>query len=279
MMAMIDTSMIGIKHSDDSTSSLDSLFGYDAGDVETTSTIEVVGSGNLPLAIQEFENFFIDRSMSSREIKTSLVLTPSEIDAFLKLSERYTNSFNNRFNVGIFTSRLISNSYHEGKNNCFFLNVNRTSFCLASHLQCNDNDHIKITVNGDIGFGFASFSSNLDIIINGDVGGYFGQDSINLCSKIDGNCSFYFGCQSKYLTAIITKDVETNFADNSKSLSAIIKGDAKSDFGTEAIKLIAYVNGKIDNLKLNSASCYVRSGSVGFGYNEIIQKVNKRLGE
>jgi hypothetical protein len=235
----------------DSENGLDQMFDYSAQDVENTNTIEVFGSGNLPLAIKEFEDIPLSNN-SLYLIKTELTLTPTEINAFVQSIKKYCNCKQDydgySWKAGVYIGKLIHNSNYEGNQNFPINTKNCKINYLAAELCSIDYKPIKILIDGDVGYRFGYKSNDIAVKINGDANQEFGVFSTNLSVVIDGNVNSKFGEYSTNLTALITKDAGENFAYNSSFLSAIVKGNTIS-LGPRTSDLTAFTHheGQGDN--------------------------------
>jgi hypothetical protein len=247
-----------IKRSEDT--KLGDMFEYNVSDVENTGTIEVVSSGNFPEAMIEYKSHLMT-SKDGFGIQTDLTLTPSEINLFLSVVQEDFEHENYPHFPGVYTSRLIMNSYNQGNHN-FNLNFKDHPLDFIGHLYGTEDHPLKISVEGNVGSSFAYFSQYLDVVIN-------------------GNCGTNFGNNSTDIFAIINGDVGWNFALRSRCLSAIIKGDTENGFGDGSVDLVAFIDGKIERRGLTKSKLIFPEGSIRDNpkYQGLMQKIIERLGE
>jgi hypothetical protein len=260
-MAMIDTSMVGIKRSDDSTSSLDSLFDYDAGDVESVKEVEAKDNP-VNLALCDFTKY-LDLCFDDQEnYVVDLILTPSEIKSFVNIGNIDNLTVDYHLLLSDYTSRLIQKSYDNRYNHFKFdSNINNLKY-FGNKLKGNEENPIIIEtlgginshflahaknviarINGNLQVGFAIGSTNVTAFIFGNVGNYFGINSFNLSAYISNNAGGYFGSMSEKLSAYIEGNVEDCFANHSSNLSAIVKGEVGFIFETK-IKNLTLLHGR-----------------------------------
>jgi hypothetical protein len=260
---------------------LDNLFGYTASDVENVGTIEVVNSGNLDLALEEFEDYLELSPHIAEKRKTKLCLLPGEINHFLNLIENYHEHTNYFWRSGTFTSKLMGQSYLNG-NNRFNLNIGEHPVShLAIDLKASEDNPIKISIEGDVGGCFASSSENLDIVINGNCENSFGWSSENICVKINGSVGGFFGKSSNNLTALISQNANKMFSYGSKYLSAIIKGNSDGDLGIYSSDLTVFVYGDLAKCcPKEDRYIYTADNIKGHEkYIQIMAKLNARFGK
>jgi hypothetical protein len=268
----------------DGTSGIDGLFGYSAQDVESLGRVEVVGSGNMAKALKEFETHLYD-DIKPIGPSEDLTLTKDEINQFLKLAKTYEANDSFCHLLGLFSGKLVTNSYNadnndfvfdltnynykrilygiKGKkdnpvkisitsnvperflNDCHYINIVIDGN--VGYHSLSGSKHVSLKINGDVSSNFGDWARNLDVKINGNVGNYFGNASKHIFAKIKGDVGSHFGKFSKNLSSIIGGNTERNFASRSEKLSAIIKGDAQDFFGNDSHELLAFVEGKIES--------------------------------
>ena len=277
--APLDLPLIAIKR-DDNNSGLDDLFGYSASDVENTSTIEVIGSGNLPLAIYEFDKYFEKDNIDPYKIETKLTLDHSEIDDFLEASKKYLRKMNYRSATGAYLSWIMANSYDFLNHNSFVLKLDQPLNFFATGLCAQKNNPIRVEVEGNLGYNCAMYSENLKIIVEGNVDHHFGFKSKNSQSIINGNCFDEFGKYTRDFTALITGNADGFFLEGSKNTSGIIKGDCKVYPGINSTNSSIFVHKKIKKF-IDCEDYLILSGNSvkdHLKYKETMQKINEEFG-
>jgi hypothetical protein len=221
--------LVAIKHGDDS-SGLDTLFDYNANDVENKSTIEVVGSGNIRNALKEYEEM---RRLNSHErdyLRSKSVLTSSEINVLIQFISKYDCPEEFAYSNGGFISDIIQNSYDVGENNFYFnLEGIPSIYSLCSNLTGKDERPIDITVKGNTSFLFAESSKYLNMFVDGYCAKAFAHAAKNCTLVVKGFVHELFAAPSRYLTAIIDGNVDVNaFARNSVNFDGYISHDVSN---------------------------------------------------
>jgi formylmethanofuran dehydrogenase subunit C len=284
----------------DSLQGLDDLFGYTASDVEKTSTIEVVSSGNLNLALDEFKAYLKcfeklkDDPFGRSEHNTNLVLTSEEINSYFLMIQSFRDNKTYR-NTAPLLNSLIQNSYDAG-NNDFTINLSEGSpYSLIYKLHGDENNPLKITVLGDISTFAGEFSSHLNlsvkgdiynnsffsvrnssISIEGDVSSSFLHSSYNVNVNLCGNAHSKFGEFSTNLNAIIKGDVGKWFGLHSTNLNATINGNALTELGKGASNMSVIFEGghAFSDIFFHSENCVFKSSN-----KELVERFNTEIAE
>jgi formylmethanofuran dehydrogenase subunit C len=292
---------VGIKRSDDG-SSIDQLFGYDASDVENTSTIEVT-SGVAEL-IEDYKvySYLSEQDKNKYPIKT--VLSPGEINRFLQATRPYKEIRSSTLRTGSYINALIENSYNEGYND-FYLNLVDLPFVTSilknisadeknpikikidggsGHAFCNNAKNINAIINGNIYANSCLEAKNLNLLINGTIYNGFGEKSENMSLCVKGDIYSTFCLASKNLLAIIDGNVGSQFCGESKNAIVSIKGDVEEYFGRNSTNMASSIIGNVSNyfgVKSSSLKTLI-GGNVGghFGYDSrnLSAIVNKDVG-
>jgi len=114
------------------------------------------------------------------------VLTPGEVNVFLQSTVLYEGHKFYKLDTGIFISRLVQNSYNAGYNDFHF---DVSAIGGPEHL-CSfliGEEPIRITVEGDVGYGFGGDSKKIVVNITGDGGNYCGYKTEDSTFSIEGN--------------------------------------------------------------------------------------------
>ena len=138
---------------------------------------------------------------------SKIILTPEEINLFLKETSRYESHENYKLHTGRFISVLIQNSYDAGHNK-FNFGINSLGF-LGSMIEGSDENPIRINIDkSNDGFGgFNSKHSTFNIRENNaEATGRFSEYSIFNIVKNHGG---WVGASSKHSTF----NIETNKGD------------------------------------------------------------------
>jgi formylmethanofuran dehydrogenase subunit C len=251
---MTDTSMItNIKRSDDSTSGLDSLFDYNASDVEHEKKVEAK-EGLMKVAFAEFDRYITSNGVATN-YSNDIVLLPKEINQVLQLTKSYSHDWNYQFYAcGFFTS-LLENSYNFGHNN-FYLNLE--DFPLIDYLCHGISSKrilspMKIKIDGDVGSEFGFGSTDINIILNGFASNNFLEDSMYSKAIVLGNIGNSAFLDAKESSIFVKGNVGENFCSSSMESHAFLIGNAKRLFGSNSYSLNAIVLGDaIDDFCSNS---------------------------
>jgi hypothetical protein len=263
---------VGIKRSQGIDGGLDNMFGYSANDVENKSKIEVVGSGNLLLAIKEYCSYLdVDFGLISRANQcsyTNVILTPPEISQFILATKIYGGHENYGARTGEFSSKLIQTSYGAG-NNDFLINlnsINLSRFC--KRIKGKRDDRIKIDIKGNSGNDFCNGSKYFDINIDGNVSGFSLKKTEKSVITVAGNCGEKFAFGSIDITSFVNGNVGPNSGQESNRLNLIVGGNVDYNFASFANRLSAVIGG---NLEIFGLGYYARNmdlfvgGSMDYG--------------
>jgi hypothetical protein len=232
--------------------SLDGLFGYTASDVETTSTIEVVGNHeNIGLALKEYEQFSYDHFLPFFTLKpikkySNLVLTPAEMSVFINEIEKFQKEENYSLSANLFVNRLIQNSYDAGNNDFNLYVEDLPNASILKKLKATEDNPLKIRLNGSVGDFVARESNYLDLTIDGRVGDYFADNSNNLIASITGDVGKHFGSNSHNIKTKINGNVGYSFGFQSFDIDAEIIGMVGHHFGYNSNNLKANIVGFVD---------------------------------
>ena len=222
--------LVSIKRS--GSDGIDGLFGYDARDVETTGTIEVVGSGNLPASLNEFvsllESDYSSHIFLKDLYRVNKILDPSEVGTFVNIIKEYSSHEKFDFFAGWYTTQLIQNSYLQKNNNFKFDFIGFSLKDFGANLYGNKYDPLKISIGGNCGLNLGSKSHYLDVLVDGNVKSNCMTNSENCKIKITKNVENYFGHNSKNLVADIFGDVGYSFGYFSNEMKANLRKDVNS---------------------------------------------------
>jgi len=197
--------------------------GYSPGKVEEENEIKVADSVDYGGLFKKYKRFkeIVDFPRRPEERWVDEVLSPDEINLFLQTYFIHEDN-RNVTAMGLFTSRLLQNSYLGGYNN-FKISmknippIDSLGTCLWG---CEENP-LVMTIDGNVGgsFGFKAF--NCRLTVNGDVDflshgmensiitihGEYEKDDLDVApiigirlgfTQISGNCTFK---SSQYSTA------------------------------------------------------------------------------
>ena len=178
-------SNLAIKRSD-SCSSLDGLFGYTASDVEEKKELEVIPSDFSEV----FGLYTSCLDLSFRQVydqNIGLVLSPTEINLFLQLTDIYKDHGSYPINTGPFVTRLIQSSYN-ANNNGFYLDITSLGPLnyIAFRLKGDKNNPINLTIDGNATPGTLANLENVNAKIIGTTHYTFGKHSKNLTLDVIG---------------------------------------------------------------------------------------------
>jgi hypothetical protein len=230
----------------DDRKSLDDLFGYSTGDVESVREVEAQDSP-LYLVLHEFESYLeTEKGLIHYPYSTNLVLTPNEINQFLQVSINYQDHEDYFGHVGTFVSALLRTSY-VGGNNDFYLNIKNVNpiYNLCSEITANKNRPLKIRMDGDLDSDFGSDSNNLDVFLNGNADSGFLSNSKYSKAFINGNLGLAALYCSEDISIFVKGNVGEEFALDSKGAKALIKGNVGCKFGFSSNELKAYIKGNV----------------------------------
>jgi hypothetical protein len=229
---------------DDSENGLDQMFGYSASDVESTQRVEVLGSGNLPKALSEYESC-LDRNNDivlrrEEEIIVQAVLDPNEISQFLLATKVYEKRKKYQIITGEFIGKLVQNSYNYGNNNFYFdLSLNNfVRFCYT--LKGYRDELINLEVKGNTKTLFCNHAKYLNTKVDGNVDDSSFQNTRDSIITVTGNCGHHFGDNSKDLTAFVVGNVGNSFR-KCKYSKLIVKGNVGPYFATFASNIKAFI--------------------------------------
>jgi hypothetical protein len=228
----LELPLVTIKRSD---AGLDDLFGYTASDVEKKSEVEVVRSGNVVLALDEFLEES-KQKLYDYKCKTELILSPDEILTYSVAYQTPETGCEDRFEMA-FLSKLIQNSYDHGHNN-FRIKREDGLFQngVGSGLEGTEDRQINLVVDSNVCSLFGCNSKYLKAEINGHAGSNFGLLSQHLDVKVSGNIGNLFGSKSRYMNAHIGGEIFSMGYDF-YNINLTVKGDllwglSNSDSGT-----------------------------------------------
>jgi len=134
------------------------------------------------------------------------ILTPQEIDNFMKIASPYGESL-----LGVYVSRLINNSFSAG-NNDFHLytksRIKRLGHILSGNIL--PNRELRLNVYGDMGEWGANSIYKCNLAVEGSVGKYFCSNA-RLCDvTIYGNVGPDFAHSAEMSTFTILGDMENS---------------------------------------------------------------------
>ena len=239
-----DSLVTGIKRST-SDSNLDQMFGYSADEVENTSTIEVVGSGNIDKAYLEFKNYLDSLIHFELSFDKNLVLTPIELNVLMGRIKDYSGHINYEEWSHVFIDKLFKNSYDHG-NRKFALIIDLPKInSFLNDLTATEEKPFEFNVEGDLPWSAFSSCKNVIANITGDVDAYFGFKSSDCKFIINGNVSNNAFRNSNHLDISVNGDVGNNFAFGNENLNVNIKGEIGSSFGWKSKNSNYVVEGDI----------------------------------
>jgi hypothetical protein len=235
---------IAIKRSDDA--GLDTLFDYNANDVENKSTIEVCGNSSLIELLDEYKKGINDHYEDYKfpRIIDEATFTPDEISTFIQFIEPFHIKIKDKRITKEFIQRMVKKSYNEGYNNFNFSTVGMGDEVISlSRIDASIDNPLNVNIVGNVGHDFGWKSKNIIINLKGNVGYYFGNTTHNLFANIEGNVGNFFGFNSVNLIASIKGNVKENFGTSSLRLAAKIHGNVNGSFGVNSDNLVAYIQG------------------------------------
>ena len=163
-----------------------------------------------------------------RNLENKVVLTPSEINAFLQMTmevEDYERSSASD-GVGHFITALIQNSYNAGHNNfvLYTSNLREKTDKLGWFTKGKSKRLINIKIFGDLGNHCFENGEYLSVEIYGNVGSSCGSCVKYSTLRIEGNADEWCGTNAEYSSVIINGNAKDKCGHNANSSSFVIKG-------------------------------------------------------
>ena len=168
---------------------LDDVIGRLVPEVPDTLLRQPSGSDPVLETFRSFLQLNDDQEVLDILLKAQVTyaLDPARIDAYFQQFLVYEAESNWDIVTGLFTSKLIQDSYLHGHNNFKLttrMNTNE-SLLMGSYLRGTKEKPINITIDGDRHEMFGSNSHYVHSIIQGSVGGQCGEESKNCSYEID----------------------------------------------------------------------------------------------
>ena len=163
-----------------------------------------------------------------RNLENKVVLTPSEINAFLQMTMEFEDYERNSASdgVGHFITALIQNSYNAGHNNfvLYTSNLREKTDKLGWFTKGKSKRLINIKIFGDLGNHCFENGEYLSVEIYGNVGSSCGSCVKYSTLRIEGNADEWCGTNAEYSSVIINGNAKDKCGHNANSSSFVIKG-------------------------------------------------------
>lgn len=208
----------------------DLLKDYTSQQLEEQNIICAPNSPILQEALLSYQHFLQQIPLDSTEAQKFLfgnsygpspLLTPLEINQFLQLTQPFEQEYGYTARTGLYVTKLIQESYHEGHMN-FILNTKNLPplHYLGYHLVGGPLREgyahqlyprkLSLIINGDVGWELGSHSFHVSITVNGNVGRTIGHSSGSLTLRVEGEIdgNYPFG-ENIYNLELQTSNVET----------------------------------------------------------------------
>jgi len=159
------------------------------------------------------------------------VLTPPDIETFIRLTELIEVEMKNVFARPSFIGYLIQNSYDAGHNDFHFSTTRSPAYYhLATGVKASEERPCNIIIEGYAGDGSCSSARHVNLTVHGDADSNLGQWAKHSNVTVHGSCNSDFGIQAEDSNFIIDGNVGRACGRFSMDSTFFVKGQIFKEF-------------------------------------------------